>query len=167
VAWGEATNRHRDWHDGNHPGYVLARRLAAKAEQVWTVTRHFAVPWTNNASEQIFKGPKRHQAVSGYWHTMATLSRYCRVRSYLVIIKGHGIRALDAIHSVLAGHPWLPNTHRCLNRGHPREWTRPGTSARLTCTALTTPSNRPHNQERKLRGPVEPRPPGATTRSPR
>lgn len=108
VAWGEATNRHRDWHEGNHPGYVLARRLAAKAEQVWTFTRHFAVPWTNNASEQALKGPKRHQAVSGYWHTMATLARYCRVRSYLVTIKGNGIRAIDAIHAVLAGRAWLP-----------------------------------------------------------
>lgn len=108
VAWGELTNRHRDWHEGNHPGYVLARRLKAKADQVWTFTRHLAVPWTNNASEQALKGPKRHQAVSGYWHTMATLSRDCRVRSYLATTKGHGIRAIDAIHAVLAGRTWLP-----------------------------------------------------------
>jgi hypothetical protein len=40
VAWDQATNRHRDRHEGNHPGYVLARRLAAKAEQAWTFTRH-------------------------------------------------------------------------------------------------------------------------------
>jgi transposase len=109
VGWGEITNRHRDWDGGkNHPGYVLARRLAAKAEQVWLFTRNFAVPWTNNASEQALKGPKRHQAVSGYWHTMDTLGRYCRVRSYLVTTKGHGIRAIDAIHAALAGCPWLP-----------------------------------------------------------
>ncbi|GIH70960.1 hypothetical protein Mth01_32130 [Sphaerimonospora thailandensis] len=79
-----------------------------KAEQVWTFTRNLAVPWTNNSSEQALKGPKRHQAVSGYWHTMATLSRYCRVHSYLVTAKGHGIRAIDAIHAALAGRPWLP-----------------------------------------------------------
>ncbi|WP_374212913.1 transposase, partial [Frankia sp. CiP3] len=48
VRWGELTNRHRDWDGGkNHPGYVLARRLAAKAEQVWLFTRNFLVPWTN------------------------------------------------------------------------------------------------------------------------
>lgn len=41
------------------------------------------MPWTNNASELALKGPKRHQAVSGYWHT-TTLADYCRVRSYLV-----------------------------------------------------------------------------------
>ncbi|WP_326828441.1 transposase [Streptosporangium sp. NBC_01810] len=97
VNWGEITNRHRDWHDGNHPGYRLARRLKVKAEQVWPFTTNFTVPFTNNASEQALKEPKRHQAVSGHWHTMATLSRYCRVRSYLVTTKGHGIRAIDAI----------------------------------------------------------------------
>jgi transposase len=47
------------------------------------------VPWTNNSSEQALKGPKRHQAVSGYWHTTTTLADYCRVRSYLVSARGH------------------------------------------------------------------------------
>ena len=109
VRWGEITNRLRDWDDGkNHPGYVLARRLKAKAEQIWLFTRNFAVPWTNNASEQAIKGPKRHQAVSGYWHSLATLGRYCRVRSYLVTSRNHEMRPIDAIHAALAGHPWLP-----------------------------------------------------------
>jgi len=34
-------------------------------------------------SERAVKGPKRHQAVSGYWHTQQPLSRWCRIRSYL------------------------------------------------------------------------------------
>jgi hypothetical protein len=59
----------------------------------------------NNASEQAIKGPKRHQAVSGYWHSLATLARYCRVRSYLVTSRNHGIRPIDAIHAALAGTP--------------------------------------------------------------
>jgi transposase len=108
VAWGITTNRHRDWHKGRHPGYNLAKRLQDKAGQVWLFTRAFQVPWTNNASEQALKGPKRHQAVSGYWHTTTTLAGYCRVRSYLVSAHGHGIRAADAIHAALAGKPWLP-----------------------------------------------------------
>jgi transposase len=108
VAWGIITNQHRDWAGGNHPGYTLARRLAAKADQVWTFTRNLAVPWTNNASEQALKGPKRHQAVSGYWHTLTTLAGYCRVRSYLVSARNHGIRAIDAIHAALTGNPWVP-----------------------------------------------------------
>ena len=108
VAWGITTNRLRDWHKGRHPGCNLARRLHDKAEQVWLFTREFRVPWTNNASEQALKGPKRHQAVSGYWHSTTTLADYCRVRSYLVSARGHDIRAIDAIHATLAGKPWLP-----------------------------------------------------------
>jgi hypothetical protein len=108
VRWGVLTNRHRDWYEGNHPGYKLATRLQAKADQVWLFTTVFAVPWTNNASEQAVKSPKLHQKVSGYWHTTSTLGAFCRVRSYLVSARGHGIRAIDAIHAALAGNPWLP-----------------------------------------------------------
>jgi hypothetical protein len=108
VGWGITTNRHRDWPKGNHPGYNLATRLRDKADQVFTFTRNLAVPWTNNASEQALKGPKRHQAVSGYWHTLTTLAQYCRVRSYLVSARGHGVRSIDAIHNALTGNPWLP-----------------------------------------------------------
>jgi hypothetical protein len=108
VTWGQATNRHRDWTKGNHPGYTLAHRLATKADQVWLFTKVFAVPWTNNASEQALKSPKLHQKVSGYWHTLDTLTRYCRVRSYLTSAINHGLRAIDAIHAALTGNPWLP-----------------------------------------------------------
>jgi hypothetical protein len=108
VRWGITTNRHRDWPKGNHPGYNLAKRLHDKTDQVWTFTRNLAVPWTNNASEQALKGPKRHQAVSGYWHTLTTLADYCRGRSYLVSSRNHGLRPIDAIHTALASNPWLP-----------------------------------------------------------
>jgi hypothetical protein len=108
VNWGITTNRHRDWHKGNHPGYTLAQRLKDKAEQVWLFARNFAVPWTNNASEQALRNPKRHQAVSGYWRTTNTLRADLRIRSYLTSARGHGIRAIDAIHRALTGNPWLP-----------------------------------------------------------
>jgi len=110
TGWGALTNRLRDWHEGNHPGYRLAKRLTDKAEQVWLFTTRFDVPWTNNASEQALRGPKRHQAVSGYWHTPRTLGAYLRIRSYLVSARGHGIHPHSAIHRALAGNPWLPVT---------------------------------------------------------
>ncbi|MGH3500256.1 MAG: IS66 family transposase [Nocardioidaceae bacterium] len=108
VDWGITTNRHRDWHTGTHPGYTLARRLKDKAEQVWTFTTNFKIPWTNNPSEQALRNPKRHQAVSGYWHSTDTLRDDLRVRSYLTSARGHGLRAITAIHRALAGNPWLP-----------------------------------------------------------
>ena len=108
AAFGIAHNRLRDWHDGNHPGYALGCWLRQYKEQVWLFTREFAVEWTSNSAERAVKGPKRHQAVSGYWHTQRTLARWCRIRSYLDSARNHGLRALDAIRAALEGKPWLP-----------------------------------------------------------
>jgi hypothetical protein len=108
VASGIIHNRLRDWHEGNHPGYALGTWLRAYREQVFLFTRDFAVSWTNNVSERGAKAAKRHQAVSGYWHSLATLARWCRIRSYLDTAAAHGITALDAISSAIAGKPWLP-----------------------------------------------------------
>jgi hypothetical protein len=108
VKVGISFNLSRPWPKGNHPGLVLARRLQTKADQVWLFTDDLRVPWTNNACEQAIRGPKRHQNSSGYWQTTLTLSKYCRVRSYLVSARNHGLRAIDAIHNALAGGPWLP-----------------------------------------------------------
>jgi len=101
-------NRLRAWHDGNHPGYALGCWLRGYKEQVFLFTRDFAVPWTTNVSERGAKAAKRHQAVSGYWHNLATLARWCRIRSYLNTASAHGLTALDAIRDALAGKPWLP-----------------------------------------------------------
>jgi hypothetical protein len=108
AAFGMTHNRLRDWHDGNHPGYALGAWLRGYKEQVFLFTRNFAVSWTNNVSERGAKAAKRHQAVSGYWHSLATLARWCRLRSYLDSAAAHGITALDAIASAIVGNPWLP-----------------------------------------------------------
>jgi len=108
VSFGIAHCRHRDWHDGNHPGYALGAWLRRYAGQVWLFTSVPAVEWTNNVSEQGAKAAKRHQAVSGYWHSQATLGRWCRIRSYLDSATAHGHTALDAVSGALAGQPWLP-----------------------------------------------------------
>jgi transposase len=109
VASGIIHNRLRDWDGGgNHPGYVLGCWLREHKEQVWLFTREPAVDWTNNVSEQGAKAAKRHQAVSGYWHTQRTLARWCRIRSYLDSATACGLTALDAVSAALAGKPWLP-----------------------------------------------------------
>src|SRR6266496_6189625 len=78
AAFGMTHNRLRDWHDGNHPGYALAAWLRDYREQVFLFTRNFNVAWTTNVAERGAKAAKRHQAVSGYWHSLATLARWCR-----------------------------------------------------------------------------------------
>jgi hypothetical protein len=108
AAFGRTHNRLRDWDTGNHPGYALGCWLEQYREQVFLFARNFAVSWTNNVSERGAKAAKRHQAVSGYWHSLATLARWCRLRSYLDSAAAHRITALDAIASAIAGNPWLP-----------------------------------------------------------
>jgi hypothetical protein len=109
VSRGIIHNRLRDWDGGgNHPGCALGTWLREYKEQVFLFTRIFTVSWTNNVSERGAKAAKRHQAVSGYWHSLATLGRWCRLRSYLDSAAAHGITALDAISSAIAGKPWLP-----------------------------------------------------------
>jgi transposase len=108
IGHGIIHNRLRDWHDGSHPGYALGCWLRGYKEQVLLFTRDFRVDWTNNVSERGAKAVKRHQAVSGYWHSLATLARWCRIRSYLDSAIAHGITAIDAIRTALEGKPWLP-----------------------------------------------------------
>jgi hypothetical protein len=108
VDSGITHNRHRDWHDGNHPGYTLATWLKTHAEQVWHFTRHLNVDWTSNAAERGVKPAKRHQAVSGYWQNDQTLNRWCLIQSYLTTTRNHGLTILDAITRAHAGNPWLP-----------------------------------------------------------
>ena len=108
AAFGITHNRLRAWHDGNHPGYALGCWLREYKEQVFLFTRDFAADWTTNVAERGAKAAKRHQAVSGYWHSLATLARWCRIRSYLDSAAAHGITALDAIRDALTGKPWLP-----------------------------------------------------------
>jgi hypothetical protein len=108
AAFGITHNRLRDWHEGNHPGYALGTWLRDYKEQVFLFTRDFAVDWTNNVCERGAKAAKRHQAVSGYWHSLATLARWCLIRSYMDSAAAHGLTALDAIRDALTGEPWLP-----------------------------------------------------------
>jgi hypothetical protein len=43
VAWGIATNAHRDWPSGRHPGYTLARRLQTRTARVWRSTPSISI----------------------------------------------------------------------------------------------------------------------------
>jgi transposase len=111
AAFGAIHNRLRDWDKGNHPGWALATWLQDFREQVLLFTRDFTVQWTSNAAERAVKAPKRHQAVSGYWHTLETLARWCLIRSYLTSAANHGIPVPDAIRTAIEGKPWLPPLH--------------------------------------------------------
>ena len=106
VESGRIHNRLRDWDTGNHPGYALACWLRDYKEQVFLFTRDFAVDWTNNVSERGAKKAKRHQAVSGCWHSLATLG--AGAAEQLPRLSRATARALNAV-ARIEGKPWLPH----------------------------------------------------------
>lgn len=108
VAWGIATNRHRDWPSGRHPGYTLASRLQTKAAQVWRFTVDLTVPFTNNPAEQPQRMVKLQMKIGGCWRSVRTAASYCLVRSYLATARNHGVHPLDALRDALAATPWMP-----------------------------------------------------------
>ena len=108
VAFGISVNLSRPWHQGNHPGLILARRLKRKAEQVWLFATRFDVPATNNGSENAVRGYKLAAKISGCWRTLSTLQRHCRIRSYLTTARSHGRHPLAAIRDALTGDTWMP-----------------------------------------------------------
>src|SRR6266702_6128510 len=108
IAYGISVNLSRPWHQGNHPGLILARRLKRKAAQVWLFATRFDVPPTNNGSENAVRGYKLAAKISGCWRTLATLRRHCRIRSYLTTARSHGRHPLAAIRDALTGNAWMP-----------------------------------------------------------
>src|SRR5258708_17291576 len=109
VHWGEIAQPAPRLGRRQEPPRLRARPPPqAKADQVCLFTRNFPVPWARKRQRAGHQGPKRHQAVCGCWHAPDTLSRYYRVRTYLVSIRDHGIPPIDAIHAALTGRPWLP-----------------------------------------------------------
>ena len=53
-------------------------------------------------------GETRHNYSLDMWHTLATLGRWCRIKSYLDTAAAHGTGALDAVRAVIERKPWLP-----------------------------------------------------------
>ena len=119
VAIASALKRPIDWFVVESPPAVVSRR---RDPAVGGFSRRLDLALEDAARDVAFlvergiltdadqgaKAAKRHQAVSGYWHTQATLARWCRIRSYLDSATAHGLTALDSVSAALAGKPWLP-----------------------------------------------------------
>ena len=108
VRSGIIHNRLRAWDSGNHPGYVLGTWRRDYKEQVFLFTRNSAVSWTNNVSERGAKAAKRHQVVSGYWHSLAPLGRWCRSAATLTLPPPTASAHSTPSATPALGKPWLP-----------------------------------------------------------
>jgi len=63
---------------------------------------------SNNQAERDLHMIKVQQKVSGCFRTEQGVAMFCRIRSYLSILRKQGIQLLSALDHTLAGHPVLP-----------------------------------------------------------
>jgi transposase len=91
-----------------HPAWVLAQRLKDKIDMVLHHLTDFRVPWTSNLAEQALRHVKVHLKISGCFRTLATTRAYCRIHSYLITTRLHGVPPMQAVRDALAGNAWTP-----------------------------------------------------------
>ena len=108
AAFGRTHNRLRDWDTGNHPGYALGCWLRKSATASLPVHPQLRREPDEQYLRTLRESSETAPGRSGYWHSLATLAHWCRLRSYLGSADAHGIIALDAIASAITSKPWLP-----------------------------------------------------------
>jgi len=84
-------DRFRNYHDG-----ILA------------FMRDFSVPFDNNLAERDLRMMKLRQKISGTFRNFDALVDFCRIRGYVSTARKNGINALDALHRLFLGDPFVP-----------------------------------------------------------
>lgn len=86
----------------------LLDRFRDHPEGILAFMRDFSVPFDNNLSERDLRMMKLRQKISGTFRSFGALVAFCRIRGYVSTARKNGINALDALHRVFAGHPFVP-----------------------------------------------------------
>jgi transposase len=89
---------------------ALARRMRDRFDDYLRFAHDpHRYPFDNNAAEREIRMVKLRQKVSGCLRTLVGAEQFCAIRSYLATAIKHGRNQLDALTSLAAGNPWLPN----------------------------------------------------------
>lgn len=90
---------------------TLIRRFHRYQDMILRYTTDLAVPWTNNQAERDVRPVKIQQRTSGgSWRTLAGLTEFATVHSYLSTATKWGKDKLDALTELFTTGPWLPPT---------------------------------------------------------
>lgn len=86
----------------------LLDRFHDHPDSILAFMRDFAVPFDNNQSERDLRMMKLRQKISGTFRNFDALKNFCRIRGYVSTARKNGINALDALHRVFLGNPFIP-----------------------------------------------------------
>lgn len=90
------------------PAGSLLRRLDDYQDDVLRFATDFAVPFDNNQAERDIRMVKLQQKISGGWRSETGADAFLTVRSYLSTARKHHRGALDVLHELFTGTPWIP-----------------------------------------------------------
>ncbi len=94
----------------------LLLRLSERQRSVLAFMNDLRVPFDNNQAERDLRMMKVQQKISGTFRSQEGAEAFCRTRAYISTIRKNGLRVIDALSSVFAGHPIMPP---CLKTGPP------------------------------------------------
>jgi transposase len=89
----------------------LYERLRDRADDVLRFMYVDYVPFTNNQGENDIRMTKVQQKISGCFKSMQGANLFCRIRSYLITARKHGITPTDALKSIFDGR--IPDVLLC------------------------------------------------------
>jgi transposase len=88
---------------------TLIRRFHRYQDMILRYTTDLAIPWTNNEAERTIRPVKIQQRTSGgCWRTLAGLTEFATVHSYLSTATKWGKDKLEALTELFTTGPWLP-----------------------------------------------------------
>jgi len=86
----------------------LLGRLDLHREDVLHFAHDLTVPFDNNLVERDIRMVKLQQKISGCWRTSTGADHFLALRAYLSTTAKQGRRVLDALTSLAAREPWMP-----------------------------------------------------------
>lgn len=86
----------------------LLDRFRDYTDGILAFMRDFNVPFDNNLAERDLRMMKLRQKISGTFRARKSLDDFCRIRGYISTAKKNGIGALDALHRMFCGNPFVP-----------------------------------------------------------
>jgi transposase len=81
----------------------LLIRLDERIDDMLRFTTDKDVPFTNNRAERTIRWVKLHQKISGCFRSMETGQGHCRLMSYIMTCRQHGISDYDAVEMLVKG----------------------------------------------------------------